>query len=104
MQKIRQGDIVKIISGKDAGKTGEVVRVFPKKSKLVVKGVNIVTKHKRQTTDGKGGRIKVESPIPQSKVMIIDSETGKPSRIRFSIDKKTNIKKRVVVRSGKILK
>lgn len=82
--KVKKSDIVKILSGKDRGKTGEVLQVFPKTGKILVKGINIVTKHqKSQGQEKPGGRIQFEQPINISKVQIINPENQKPSRVSF---------------------
>ncbi len=101
MRKIKLGDNVKVLSGKDKGKTGEVVKVFPKTNKVVVKGINILTKHEKQSGNQKGGIVKIEGPIPVSKVILLDPATGKPTRVRFEIDEKTGKKYRVAVKTGK---
>jgi large subunit ribosomal protein L24 len=101
MQKIKQGDTVKILSGKEKGKTGEVVKVLPKSAKVVVKGVNIVTKHRKQSAKDKGGLIKVEAPLYLSKVMYIDSGSGKPSRVKFQKDAKGK-KIRIALKAKKV--
>lgn len=98
MKKIKVGDTVKILSGKYKTKTGEVVKVLSKEDKVVVKGINVVTKHVKQTANKKGGRIKVEAPIFASKVMLVDSN-GKPTRVKFEIDEKTGKKSRVSIKS-----
>jgi len=79
--KIKKGDLVKVISGKDKGKQGQVLMVLPDKNKVIVKGVNIVTKHKKNTGDKKvpAGRIKVEAPLFASKVMFV-TDKGKTVR------------------------
>ncbi|HEX9804460.1 MAG TPA: 50S ribosomal protein L24 [Candidatus Dojkabacteria bacterium] len=101
MKKIQKGDTIKVINGKDKGKTGEVIKVFPKVEKIVVKGINIITKHKKQTgVNAKAGKFRVEAPIFVSKVMIIDPKNGKTTRVKFEIDEKTGKKYRVSVKSG----
>jgi large subunit ribosomal protein L24 len=88
--KIRRGDSVEVISGKDAGKQGRVLRVDPKKSRLFVEGLNIVKRHQRPRSlkdtqrGGKvGGVIEKEGPIHISNVMAIDPKDGKPTRVRI---------------------
>jgi large subunit ribosomal protein L24 len=103
MRKIKLGDTVKIINGKDKGKTGEVVKVFPKTSKIVVKGINIVTKHEKQSGKHKGGLVKVENPISISKAVFVDMGSGKSTRVKFEVDKETGKKYRISVKSGKKL-
>jgi len=98
-QRIRKGDKVVVISGRDKGKTGEVVRSIPKDSKVVVSGVNIATRHRKPSqANPQGGLERREAAMHVSKVAIADPKTGKPSRIRFEMvgDKKV----RIAVRSG----
>jgi large subunit ribosomal protein L24 len=80
--KIKKGDKVKIISGKDVGKVGVVLRVVPAQDKVVVEGVNVVKKHvKPGTVSKEGGVIKKEAPIHASNVMYFDNELGKGIRL-----------------------
>ncbi len=86
--KLRRGDTVQVISGKDAGKQGRVLRVEPKKNRLFVEGLNIVKRHQRPRSlkdtqrGGKvGGVIEKEGPIHVSNVMIVDPKQNKPTRI-----------------------
>jgi large subunit ribosomal protein L24 len=98
-QRIRKGDKVVVISGRDKGKTGEVVKSIPKDSKVVVSGVNIATRHRKPSqTNPQGGLERKEAAMHVSKVAIADPKTGKPSRVRFEMvgDKKV----RIAVRSG----
>lgn len=100
--KIKKGDQVAIIAGKDRGKRGEVLAVFPKADKLVVKGVNIAKRHIRARRDGdKGQRVEKEVPLHISNVMLVCPHTNKPTRIGYRIegDEKVRISKR----SGKTL-
>ncbi|MDW8089664.1 MAG: 50S ribosomal protein L24 [Bacteroidia bacterium] len=79
---IRRGDLVKVLSGKDRGKTGRVIRVFPKKGLAIVEGVALVKKRVRKSQRyPQGGVIEVERPIPVCKLQVIDPSTGKPTRI-----------------------
>lgn len=102
---IKKGDTVIILSGKDKGKTGAVTKVFPKTGKLVVEGLNIITKHvKAQPTaadpNPEGGRIQVEAPILASKVSLVNAE-GKPTRVRPVKDESGKREKlRVAVKGG----
>ncbi len=89
--KIRKGDTVMVVSGKDKGKTGEVLRAMPKAGRIVVDGVAMMKRHMRRTGANQSGRI-VERPaaINASNVMILDPETKKPTRIgRTKQDGKT---------------
>ena len=82
--KIRKGDTVVILSGKDKGKTGEVIRSMPKDSKVVVSGVNVAARHRKPTqVNPHGGIERKEAPLHVSKVAIADPKSGKPSRVRF---------------------
>jgi large subunit ribosomal protein L24 len=79
--KIRKGDKVVVLSGRDKGKTGEIVSASPKDSKVVVSGVNIATRHKKATqTNPQGGLERREAPMHVSKVAIIDPKDGKATR------------------------
>lgn len=79
---IKRGDLVKVLSGDDKGKTGRVVRVFPKKGLAIVEGVALVTKRVRKSQKyPQGGIVQVERPIPVSKLQVIDPSTGKPTRV-----------------------
>ncbi|MDP2705116.1 MAG: 50S ribosomal protein L24 [Patescibacteria group bacterium] len=80
--KIKKGDNVIIISGKDKGKTGKVTRAFPKEGSVVVAGANIKKRHRKARKSGEKGQIIEKSlPIPVSNVMFVDPKTSKPSRI-----------------------
>ncbi len=84
--KIQKDDKVKIMSGKDKGKTGKVLRVFPSKSVVVVEGVNIVKKHiKPGKVSKEGGIISMEKPVNISNVALIDPKTGEPARVGFKL-------------------
>jgi large subunit ribosomal protein L24 len=89
--KIRKNDKVKIISGKDKGKTGKVLKVLPSQGKLVVEGLNLLTKHVRPKKEGeKGQKVKFNVPMDASKVMLLCPKCGQPTRLGFRIlaDKK----------------
>jgi large subunit ribosomal protein L24 len=80
--RIRKGDRVVVITGKDKGKTGEVIRVIPDEDRAVVRGVNVVRRHQRQTPSTQGGIISKEMPIHLSNIAIADRD-GKASRVGF---------------------
>jgi len=84
MQRVKRNDTVRVISGKDAGRTGRVVRVYPSDERVMVEGVNRVTKHNKVRRTRRGGReggiTKVEAPIHLSNVMPIDPSCGQPTR------------------------
>jgi len=95
--KIRKGDTVSIISGKDRGKTGKVLKALPKERRLLIEGVNLRKKHIRPKKEGEKGQIiKTPSPIDVSNVKIICSKCGEPTRAGYRIedDKKYRICKK----------
>jgi large subunit ribosomal protein L24 len=86
MAKIRKDDTVILLAGKDKGKTGKVLTVFPKKGRVLVQGVNFVKKHARRTReDQQGGIIQKESSIAVSNLMVVCQKCGKPTRIGFTV-------------------
>ena len=98
--KIRKGDKVVVLSGRDKGKTGEIVSSQPKDGKVVVSGVNIATRHKKATQENpQGGLERREAPMHVSKVAIVDPKDGKATRVRFETSKDGK-KVRVAARSG----
>jgi large subunit ribosomal protein L24 len=97
--KIKKGDRVVVITGRDKGKTGEVTRVLPKESRVVVQGVNIVKRHQRQTQTQQGGIIEKEATIHISNVAHIDPKTEKPTRVGYKVQDDGR-KIRVAKRSG----
>ena len=97
--KLRKGDRVQVLSGKERGKTGEITRVFPDSNRVIVEGINIAKKHRRQTsTRLKGGIIDKDMPIHASNVAIICSKDG-ATRIGYRIDDDGS-KRRVCVHCG----
>ena len=80
--RIRKGDKVVVITGKDKGKTGEVLKILPEENRAVVRGVNIARRHQRQTASAQGGIVSKEMPIHLSNIAIADRD-GKPSRVGF---------------------
>jgi large subunit ribosomal protein L24 len=85
--KIRKGDRVRVLTGKDRGKEGEVMRAFPATGKVIVDGVNIAKKHQRPTqANQQGGIIDKDMPIPVSNVAIVCPSCGKPTRVGYKID------------------
>ena len=100
--KIKKGDRVVVLSGKDKGKHGEVTKAMPKDGKVVVSGVNIITHHKKPTqANPQGGLERSEAPLHVSKVALEDPSTGKPTRVRFEI--RDGNKVRVAARSGETI-
>lgn len=100
MIMIKKNDIVKVITGKDKGKTGKVLKVFPQASYVLVEKINMVKKAKRKTQQNpSGGFVELEAPIHRSNVMLIDKRTNKPSRFGASL-LKDGTKARVSKKSG----
>jgi large subunit ribosomal protein L24 len=83
--KIKKGDRVVVLSGKDKGKRGEVIRALPAEDRVVVSGVNIIKRHQKATGQKQGGIDRKEAPIHVSKVAVEDPKTGKPSRVGFKL-------------------
>jgi len=99
--KIKKGDKVVVLAGKDKGKTGEVVRVMPAENRALVRGVNVARRHQRQTPRDQGGIVDKELPIHLSNVAIADND-GKPTRVGFRFDKGGQ-KVRFAKRSGDVI-
>jgi large subunit ribosomal protein L24 len=101
--KIKKGDKVVVLSGKDKGKTGEVTKALPREGKVIVGGVNIMTRHKKPSqSDPNGGLERIEAPMAVSKVAIADPKDGKPTRVGFKI-LEDGRKVRVAKRSGEVI-
>ncbi len=100
---VKKGDTVQIITGKDKAKVGEVLQVFPQTSKVIVKGVNIKTKHVKPQQEGESGQIiTVEAPIHSSNVMLYSTKQNVASRICYTFDDKGR-KVRKLKKTGEIL-
>ena len=100
--KIRKGDKVVLLTGRDKGRSGEVIEVRPDDNRVLVRGINIVKRHQKQTAQQEGGIISKEMPVHLSNVAIADPKDGKPTRVGFKFvgtgdDRK---KVRVAKRSG----
>jgi len=101
--KIRKGDQVVVLSGKDKGKTGEVIRSMPKESRVVVSGVNVHARHRKPTQlNPQGGIERKEAPMHVSKVAIVDPKDGKATRVRFETAKDGK-KVRVAAKTGELI-
>lgn len=99
--KIKKGDTVKVLSGKDKGKTGKVLTVIPKISKVIVENVNVHTKFERSKQAGQPGKkILTSSPMAISKVQLVDSNSGNPSRVGYKF-LENGSKQRIAKQSGK---
>ena len=99
--KIKKGDKVIVITGKDKGKTGEVLKSMPKDNKVVVSGVNVSKRHQKPSQENAGGIISKEMPIHISNVSLIDPKDGKATRVRMS--EKDGRKVRIAKRSGETI-
>ncbi len=100
--KIKKGDNVVVLAGKDKGKTGEVTRVLPKESKVVVAGVNVATRHRKPTqANPQGGLERFEAPMAVSNVAVSDPKSGQPTRVRFEV--RDGKKVRIAVKSGELI-
>jgi len=98
--KIKKGDRVQVLTGKDRGKTGTVMRVIPKEGKVVVEGINIAKKHQRATkATVQGGIIDKDMPLPACNVAVISPGDGKPTRVGYRINA-DGTKSRVCKRTG----
>ena len=98
--KIKKGDRVRVLQGKDRGKDGEVTRVLPDRDKVIVDGLNVAKKHQKATrATMQGGIIDKEMPIPVSNVALISPGDGKPTKVGYRFDDKGN-KVRVCRRTG----
>ena len=96
MQKIRKGDKVVVLTGKDKGRSGEVLQVMPKEDRALVRGINLVKRHQRQTSSQEAGIITKEASIHLSNLAVADPKDGKPTRVGFKVegDKKVRVAKR----------
>lgn len=98
--KIKTGDKVRVLAGKDKGKEGKVLQVFPKMNRLVVDGVNMLTKHLKARGDRPGQKIQFSAPLHASNVQLISSKSGKTGRVGYKIVEKDGAKKKIrVIRS-----
>ena len=100
MQKIRKGDKVVVLTGKDKGRTGEVLQVLPKEDRAVVRGVNLVKRHQRQTQSQEAGIISKEASVHLSNLAVADKD-GKPTRVGFKVVEGKKV--RVAKRSGEVI-
>jgi large subunit ribosomal protein L24 len=100
--KIKKGDSVVVLSGKDKGRTGTVAQVMPKDGKIVVDGINVVARHRKPSqTNPQGGIDRFPAPMHISKVALADPKDGKPTRVRFEVQDGKKV--RVAVKSGETI-
>ena len=81
--RIKKGDNVVVISGRDKGRSGEVIKVMPKEQRALVRGVNVVTRHQKQSAKDQGGLVRKEASIHLSNIAFADPTSGKPTRVGF---------------------
>ena len=101
--KLKKGDKVQVIAGKDRGSSGTIVRAMPDKNMVIIEGVNMVKKHRRASQSNRSGQI-IEKPMPlhASNVMLVDPKSGKPTRIRITRGKDGR-RERVAAKGGSTL-
>ena len=100
MNKIRTGDQVIVLTGRDKGKSGEVLKVMTAENRVLVSGVNMVKRHNRPTQQSAGGIENKEAPIHVSNVMVVDSD-GNPTRVGYRTDEETGKRVRISRKNGK---
>lgn len=100
--KIKKGDQVIVITGRDKGKTGDVIKAMPKENKVIVSGINLVKRHTKPSGESAGGIISKEHPIHVSNVALIDPKSGKATRIGVKVEN-DGTKVRVAKKSGEVI-
>ncbi len=100
--KIRKGDHVIVLAGRDKGKHGEVIAMLPKENRAIVRGVNVVRRHQKQTAAKQGGIVSKEAPIEISNLALEDPKDGKPTRVGFKFEADGK-KVRFAKRSGELI-
>jgi large subunit ribosomal protein L24 len=100
--KIKKGDNIVVITGRDKGKSGTVLRVIPKENRVLVQGINVVKRHSRPSAGQSGGIIEKELSIHVSNVALVDPKTSKPTRVGFKV-MEAGRKVRVARRSGEVI-
>jgi large subunit ribosomal protein L24 len=100
--KVKKGDRVVVLTGRDKGKTGEVLRVYPEDNRALVQGVNVVRKHQKQTAGQQGGIVSKEMPIHISNIALRDPKDGKPVKVGYKV-LKDGKKVRFARKSGEVI-
>ena len=100
--KLKKGDKVVVLTGRDKGKEGEITPMLPKENRAVVAGINVVTRHQRQTQTSQGGRIQKELPIQVSNLALVDPKDGGPTRVGFKM-LEDGTKVRYAKKSGEVI-
>jgi large subunit ribosomal protein L24 len=100
MERLVRGDLVRVMRGNDKGKQGRVTRVLKERGAVVVEGVNLIKRHMKATAQRPGGILEVEAPIDASKVMPVDPETGKGTRVKVKVEGGKKVR---VAKSGAVI-
>jgi large subunit ribosomal protein L24 len=100
--KLRKGDRVVVLAGRDKGKEGEILQVMPKDGRAIVSGINVVIRHTRQTQNQQGGRLSKEAPIDLSNIALVDPKDGGPTRVGFKF-LEDGAKVRFAKKSGEVI-
>ena len=100
--KIKKGDKVVVLAGRDKGRSGEVLRVIPKEERAIVRGINLVQRHQRQTASQEAGIVSKEATVHLSNLAFADPKDGKPTRVGFKV-LDDGRKVRVAKRSGEMI-
>lgn len=85
MQRLQTGDLVIVMRGNQKGRQGRIKKLIAERDAVVIEGINVVKKHVKATADKAGGILEIEAPMPASKVMPVDPETGKATRVRIAV-------------------
>lgn len=101
--KVKKGDKVIVLAGRDKGKSGEVLKAIPTRNKVIVQGINVMKRHQRATPTASGGIVEREAPIHVSNVAHIDPKDSKPVRIGFKVLEDGTTKVRFARRSGEVI-
>ena len=99
--KVKKNDTVQVLTGKDKGRTGKVLKVIPSEARVVVEGVNVVKRHTKPRMGNEGGIVTKESTIHISNVALLDPKSGKPTRVGYKVENGT--KTRVAKKSGAVI-
>ncbi|MFO0586557.1 MAG: 50S ribosomal protein L24 [Polyangiaceae bacterium] len=100
MERLKVGDLVQVISGKEKGKQGKITRILKDEGRVVVEGVRVQTRHQKPTQRSQGGKVTKEAAIDASNVMPVDPQTGKPTRVKIKVEDGKKVR---VAKSGTAL-
>lgn len=99
--KLKKGDKVVVLTGRDRGKEGEILRVAPKENRAIVSGVNMVIRHTKQSQSSQGGRVPKEAPVDLSNIALVDPKEGGPTRVGFRFEDGQKV--RFAKKSGEVI-